>query len=115
MNTVLSPAPSATPPTGYTYPQADTYHLNTDPDPRYMSQYYYISPYKSTYREILFDRMVRTISPPMKPVFNGKHMVWDRLAGQLELQEGYSMVQCVNGDPDNIQTRAVFHTPESLR
>ena len=113
--TVLQPTPSITPPAGYAYPQAETYHLNSRPDPRYATQYFYVAPYDTAFRSILFDRMVRTILPPVTPTFNGERMIWNDIPGGVELPEGYPVAQVVNGDPDNIQTKACFHSLRSLK
>ncbi|KIM76533.1 hypothetical protein PILCRDRAFT_12761 [Piloderma croceum F 1598] len=97
----LEPAPAATAPEGYTYPQAEIYRLS-DEDHRYARKYYY------------HYRMLRTAIPPIEPFHNGQSLCWEPIAGQFSLEIGVPLVQVVNDDPHNLQTRACLHTPKSL-
>jgi hypothetical protein len=111
----LDPAPSATPPPGYCYPQAQTYvvHKNN----AYRSGYVAVADFQSSTKKELKARQLRMATPPGTtgaPFKDGRfHPV--PLPGCVQAYPGLSMAHTINGDPKTLVTFWGCQTLDSMR
>jgi hypothetical protein len=111
----LEPHPSAVPPQGYCYPQAQTYAVKKDN--RYLRGYVAIADFRSSTKRELKARQLRMATPPgaINPPFKGGQFHPLPLAGCVQACPGLSMAHTINGDLDNIVTFWGCQTLESLK
>ncbi|RXW11163.1 hypothetical protein EST38_g14692, partial [Candolleomyces aberdarensis] len=110
------PPPDADTPPGKYTPQSKTWELvRTD---QYKLGFVMASNWSVTERDEEVQRMRNLISSrTVAPVLDerGEHYVVRPIAGMVAMQAGVSVVQFMNGDPDEPMTVGAYHTLDSIQ
>ena len=113
---IVSPHPSVSPPTGYSYPKSSIFKLNETQDSLYTSGWFYTAEHKSTQHLDERDHLVRITTPPdTRPyAFQSGHCCVNPIPGMIQMTPGIHYACRLDGEDSQMIIVACFHTLASL-